>query len=163
MSSIGYVSLKDTTYPLNRIDMRNSVSDVIMDSLDVDEVYVMEKYPGLRGDSIYFINIQRVPGRTRQPVASMRVLALLNLGNNDIKLNSRGREFWRNAGAVGKYTALVHLGLFDNRIGDAGVEFVGVLAQCPSLAHLNLYSNWIGALVSGKIRVSWFGKVSFLL
>jgi Ran GTPase-activating protein (RanGAP) involved in mRNA processing and transport len=61
-------------------------------------------------------------------------------------------------------TALAHLNLRYNAIGEAGAQsLAGVLGQCPALAHLNLCANDIGTVGRGRIRASWRGQASGLV
>jgi hypothetical protein len=64
---------------------------------------------------------------------------------------------------LGQCTALAHLDLSFNEIGDAGAEsLAGVLAQCPALAYLDLQDNDIGTVGEGRLRASWRGQSSGL-
>ena len=69
----------------------------------------------------------------------------------------------RLAGVLAQCPALAHLNLWNNRIGEAGAEsLAGVLVQCEALAHLNLSDNDIGTVGQGRLRASWRGEASAL-
>ena len=68
------------------------------------------------------------------------------------------------AGVLVQCPALVHLNLYNNKIGDAGAEsLAGVVAQCTALAYLDLRDNDIGAAGQNRLRSSWCGPASGLL
>jgi Ran GTPase-activating protein (RanGAP) involved in mRNA processing and transport len=76
----------------------------------------------------------------------------------------KGQDAERLAGVMAQCPALAHLDLYGNDIGDAGAEsLAGVLAQCPALAHLNLGDNVIGDVGGGRLRASWCGQPSGLV
>jgi hypothetical protein len=61
------------------------------------------------------------------------------------KCKSTGPDAEMLAGVLAQCPALAHLNLYYNQIGPAGVERLArVLGQCPALAHLNLSGNQIG-------------------
>ena len=61
-------------------------------------------------------------------------------------------------------TALAHLDLGHNEIGNTGAESLAeVLAQCPALAQLNLIGNEIGTVGNGRLQASWRGQASGLV
>jgi hypothetical protein len=60
-------------------------------------------------------------------------------------------------GVLAQCTALAHLNLKDNRIGEAGVE-----SLAGALGHLHLGHNFIGTVGRKRLRASWRGPASGL-
>ena len=73
----------------------------------------------------------------------------------------RGREA---SGVLAQCPALAHLNLWNTDIrANGAARLAGVLAQCAALAHLNLGCNGIGAVGGRRMRASWRGQASGLL
>ncbi len=88
--------------------------------------------------------------------------ALAHLNLNCNKIGDAGAASL--AGVLAQCRALVHLQLCIVDIGAAGAEsLAGVLGQCVALTHLNLCDNGIGTVGAGRLRASWRGQAYGLL